>query len=311
MERRTFLAGGGAAFLLPGVSWAASLDQPQVDTALRQAYTRMIAKLPGRRVATTGQQALGDWDRLRAAGDGWPVVVGHDTDLNRIAEQALGYEGDIPRRSISDILAAAEPIRHPDDYIAFGKAQDALARAELAKMPREKRRYTEIIISHDGKRIEREIDPLNEPDREPEVGEWPSEPVASEGLSVAWELVEVDGDFVSRPLKHATILVLPTNDPTEIPAVLNWGGWNACPAPEYHVAALRSWRVRWGAELVGLSADRLCIRVKQRPGDRDSAIRLAREFYAYCPDIVDQGTGTLSVLAASLMSNDWWTFWWD
>ncbi len=53
------------------------------------------------------------------------------------------------------------------------------------------------------------------------------------------------------------------------------------------------------------------IRVKQRPQTREAAIDLAREQYVYCNDIVDQGVGTLSVLAAVLMESDWWYFWWD
>ena len=41
------------------------------------------------------------------------------------------------------------------------------------------------------------------------------------------------------------------------------------------------------------------------------ALDLAREQYAYCPDLVDQGTETLSALAASLLKDEWWHFWWD
>ena len=53
------------------------------------------------------------------------------------------------------------------------------------------------------------------------------------------------------------------------------------------------------------------IRVERRPGTRDEALNLAREQYAYCNDIVDQGVGTLSTLAAELTAHDWWYFWWD
>src|SRR5262249_5046813 len=107
------------------------------------------------------------------------------------------------------------------------------------------------------------------------------------------------------------IAIIPTDDWTTIPAYLNWGGWNACPHPEYHIAALRSWRDRFGAELVGLSFDVMNLRVARRPATREAALELAREQYFYCGDIVDQGTGTLSRLAATLMTDDWWFFWWD
>jgi hypothetical protein len=53
------------------------------------------------------------------------------------------------------------------------------------------------------------------------------------------------------------------------------------------------------------------LRVARRPATREAALELAREQYLYCNDIVDQGTGSLSGLAASLTTDDWWFFWWD
>lgn len=38
---------------------------------------------------------------------------------------------------------------------------------------------------------------------------------------------------------------------------------------------------------------------------------LAKELYEYCPDIVDQGMGTITNLAALLMVSNAWFFWWD
>lgn len=76
-------------------------------------------------------------------------------------------------------------------------------------------------------------------------------------------------------------------------------------------AALRHWRDHYGAELIGLGKDVLSIRVARKPVARSEAIELARVQYAYCNDIVDQGTESLSSLAAELMAHDWWFFWWD
>jgi hypothetical protein len=102
-----------------------------------------------------------------------------------------------------------------------------------------------------------------------------------------------------------------TDDWTTIPAHLNWGGWNASPHPEYHVAALRSWRARFGVELVGLSHDTMNLTVARRPETAQEAMDLAREQYAYCDDIVSWGTKTLDRLADTLMTDAWWYFWWD
>jgi len=140
-------------------------------------------------------------------------------------------------------------------------------------------------------------------ERRPCLGRWPSKAESLPGLSVALDY--------RGPKKKVYVALIETDDWTTIPAHLYYGGWNACPQPEYHVAALRSWRDRYGAELVGLGADRMDLRVARRPQARAEALDLAREHYAYCNDIVDQGFGTLSKLAACLMANDWWGFWWD
>ena len=74
---------------------------------------------------------------------------------------------------------------------------------------------------------------------------------------------------------------------------------------------MRSWFERYGAELVGIDGDTLNLRVQRRPTGRDEALALAREQYHYCPDLVDQGVGTISALASELMASDWWFLWWD
>jgi len=140
---------------------------------------------------------------------------------------------------------------------------------------------------------------------EPPLGEWPEETAPSIGLSVARDVV------TDEPLATVHIVLVPTADPTTVPAYLRWGGWNACPAAEYHVAALRHWRDRYGAELVGMDLSTLNVRVARKPATRDEAIDLARLQHVYCSDIVDQGTETISVLAAGLMAHPWWFFWWD
>ena len=125
------------------------------------------------------------------------------------------------------------------------------------------------------------------------------------GLSVADDLL------TGKPLPKVYIGLVPTDDWTTIPAYLRWGGWNDCPRAEYHVAAMRTWRDRYGAELVGMSSDTINVRVATRPKSREEALALARDQYIYCADVIDQGVYTYSALAADLMANDWWYFWWD
>ncbi len=44
---------------------------------------------------------------------------------------------------------------------------------------------------------------------------------------------------------------------------------------------------------------------------REARGRGAREQYAWCPDIVDQGCESVGVLADTLAQSTVWFFWWD
>ena len=137
------------------------------------------------------------------------------------------------------------------------------------------------------------------------VGDWPSEDVAP-GLLVGHTDI-----LSSKPLKQVFICEVPTPNSWETPAYLQFGGWNECPVSEEQVALFRDWHGRYGADIVTIRGDILEARVDRRPTDREEALALAREQFIYCPDIVYQGTGDLSHLAATLMVSDYWYFWWD
>lgn len=152
---------------------------------------------------------------------------------------------------------------------------------------------------------------LSVPGPEPAVGEWPSAeqiPLSDEPKS---NISTVVTDLsTGKPLPRVHIAIIPTDDWTTIPAYLRWGDWGRCPPPEFHVAALRSWRDRYGAELVGLGSNSMNLRIARQPATRAEALSLARELYAYCPDLFLPGIQTYSTIAAALMSRTWWNFWW-
>ena len=250
---------------------------PERRAAYEARHARMMAALPYERVTVPGAQAQAEWERLKGAGRGWPVVVGDDEQLERIAEQfsiddpAVWGRGDFMGevRAPATILEAAASLRFPEDLARWPGADQ-------------------------------------EEDLQAPLGDWP-EDIGSGGdnLSVANDVL------TGKPFESVHILLIPTAESWQVPAFLRWGDWNACPPPEYHVAALRSWHERYGAELVGINADTMNVRVARRPGNREDAIALAREQYRYCPDILDQGVEEVSTLAAILMAQDWYYFWWD
>ena len=146
---------------------------------------------------------------------------------------------------------------------------------------------------------------LEQAPEEPPLGDWRPAAEQSSGLSVAQDVL------TGEPLAALYIGVAPTDDGTRVPAYLRRGGWNECPPPEYHVAAMRSWRDRHGAECVGINPETIDIRVARKPETRAEALALAREHSVSCNDVIDQGVKSSSARAADLMAHGRWFFWWD
>lgn len=133
----------------------------------------------------------------------------------------------------------------------------------------------------------------------------PAEAEPHEGFSIPYDLT------TGAPHRAVALAWIGGARSWEVPAHLAWGGWNACPAPEEHVATLRRWHERWGAELVGLTADAMELAVARPPVDDAAALELAREHYAYCAEVVEDGAGTVGALAGALRGATSWTFWWS
>jgi hypothetical protein len=278
-------------------------------------YQQAIADFPFERIETTGEQAFRTWEQLRSSGRGVPVVLGGDEEFPNLMEPF--YPSSLPRRDVTEILAAAASLSHPEDLARRRSEEEAAAREALNRhIPELQARSSSSTVSSYVEGILKSYAPgatvanlseslalLAAERREPEVGEWPADIPSPPSPPV--------GSRFGKPLTKVHIALVPTADWTTIPAHLLWGGWNDCPRPEYHVAALRYWRDRFGAELIGLGHDTMHLRVAQRPQTRAAALELVHEHYLYCSGIVDQGTGTLAPLAAELMGSDWWFFWWD
>jgi hypothetical protein len=186
------------------------------------------------------------------------------------------------RKSTGEILEISNRIRHPDDMISQHANDLAKARERLPQFSQPKPDvplpdFIQAALPGISVSTQSREDLIATMLREsqPEVGEWTVTAPESSGLSVAFDPQS------GAPLPWAHIVILPTDDWTTIPAYLRWGSWNGCLAPEYHVAAFRSWRDRYGAEFVGLSPDVLNIRVRRTPKTRGEALDLARVSLAY------------------------------
>lgn len=134
-------------------------------------------------------------------------------------------------------------------------------------------------------------------------GDWPEDVTPNDTFSV---ITTYDGNI--QPKLYMGLL--PTRMGWETPAYLKFGDPDICSSDE-HIAMLKYWQERYGAEPVVMTHDTIEMQVAKPPTDRDSALDLAREQFAYCSDIVGQGTVTLDALAAELLGGTVWFFWWD
>ncbi|BFU45814.1 DUF4253 domain-containing protein [Krasilnikovia sp. MM14-A1004] len=106
--------------------------------------------------------------------------------------------------------------------------------------------------------------------------------------------------------------LVPAARGADVPTVLGWTG------PTNHEnditkvsAVLRDWEDRFGARLIGLGFDTLDLSVAAPPVGREHALRVAAEHFAFAPDNITQGSGSLAEYADELVDATRWSFWWD
>lgn len=287
----------------------------EIKRQMEDYRRKALEQFPLKLIETIGVDALAKWRELKSAGRGSPVVLGGGDEMGSL-DNLLAPFGTVgpdapPPPSVDEILRVAADIRFPDDLVRRNKevSETALEHLNAMLAANPDMPLPQIVEMGTGAtrsytREETIAAMLRKP-RDPPLGEWPASPNLSIELSVARNVL------TGEPLAKVFIGLAPTDDWTTIPAYLRWGGWNACPAAEYHVAAMRVMRDRYGAELVGMTFDTINLRVARKPETRGEALALASDYHIYCPDIIDQGVGAYSALAADLMANDWWGFWWD
>ena len=113
-----------------------------------------------------------------------------------------------------------------------------------------------------------------------------------------------------RRSEECILALIPTSEPWEVFAWLPFGGWNECPMPEEILWIAKYWYERYGVIPAVMTHD--VLEFSAHPiKDKNAALGVALEQYAFCQDIVDQGIGTIGRLAGGLMQSSVWYFWWD
>jgi hypothetical protein len=130
------------------------------------------------------------------------------------------------------------------------------------------------------------------------------------------------------PPSTAPIALVPVDAGWKVPAYLEItfsDAWDTAPparlptgdraldavAPWGHIAMLKRWHERYGAELVAATSGQMELSVQHPPATYEAALALAGEQYVYCPDLVEQEVGSLTALATLLVGSPVWRFWWD
>jgi hypothetical protein len=148
---------------------------------------------------------------------------------------------------------------------------------------------------------------LGDTGTEPPRGPWPTTSRAPTS-----ELTSVRKTLGKREFfPEVVIALVPTAEPALAALHVGYGDWNECPPPIVHAAIARRWSTAHGAAPVAFAGDVVEYRVARPIDSREQAIELALEQFAYCPDIILQGTETVERLAAELLGARYWFFWWD
>jgi Domain of unknown function (DUF4253) len=259
-----------------------------------------LAPIPNRygssayKFSCLGSEVLDRWQKLRNLADEsgyWPVILGDEKEAGRI----LGIE-ELPPQQILDDAAT----QISEQWLA-ARSQSRTEQEGALRGIFEKRygaRAEEMW-----KQLEQLRASAPQPSRH---GEWPDQPRPMTRFTIPFERV---GEGLPKP--NVTVGLFPTKHGWEVPAYLNFGGWNECPEPAGHVVMMKHWFDEYGAELVGMNGDTVEMFATRPPLTRSGALKLAEEQFLYCDDIVIQGTQTIEALGAGLLGNNIWFFWWD
>jgi hypothetical protein len=223
-----------------------------------------------------------------------PVIWGEP----RKAGLAIGYYEVSQAGDSNTILSRAETL---DIEHWFATRYDALVAYARA-------RYEQTKSPADAAAV-KALSDIGDEDSTPPRGDWPETVTPTLDIGATTRYDAADKKMVWRD--EVVIALLPTADPSEVPAHMRFGGWNDCPPPELHVAMARRWAASHGARILVCGSDTIEMRVERPISTREEAIEMALLQYRYCSDIVDQGVGTIEDLAASLIGSKVWYFWWD
>lgn len=104
------------------------------------------------------------------------------------------------------------------------------------------------------------------------------------------------------------VSVLKTTDQFEALRVMGTNGWNYDISPDSVIARLKQWDAEFGLAVRGAGFDWVEAVLERPPSDMRG---FAESVYAFCPDVVEQGTQTVAALAEEMRRAGTLYLWWD
>ncbi|BCL13876.1 DUF4253 domain-containing protein [Micromonospora sagamiensis] len=124
------------------------------------------------------------------------------------------------------------------------------------------------------------------------------------------ELADECAEFVADG--RARLGLVPAARGADTLALTGWTGPMNITGDTGKIASVvRSWEERFGARVIGVGFDTLRLSVAAPPTTTEHALRVAAEHFAFCPDNIWQGSGTLAEYADEIIGANIWVFWWD
>lgn len=115
-----------------------------------------------------------------------------------------------------------------------------------------------------------------------------------------------------KPAESSRLLLTKATHTADLLAAVGWNGpLNHSNEIAPLAASLRSWEHRFGVRVVKLGFDTLDLSVAAPPTTEAHALHVAAEHFAFCPDNIDQGEGSLREYAEAIQDANSWSFWWD
>ncbi|WP_068614579.1 DUF4253 domain-containing protein [Paenibacillus tuaregi] len=116
---------------------------------------------------------------------------------------------------------------------------------------------------------------------------------------------EMNFNFNSAPDE---VSVIKSTDQFDILRYSGTNGYNYDISPTDVINKLKEWEKRFPFHIVGADSDWVQAEFNNTETDLKD---LANEIYEFCPDMVEQGTGTIEALEAEMERNKGFYLWWD